>query len=163
MFPHSEVKRLGVLGERSRTRWVLMAQRRLNYQPGPSSMISYAVYKVIHYSGIFILVTALGALLSRAATGREWPEGKDPWSRRLVSAHGIALFLILLGGFGMLARLDVTQGLGLPGWIWAKLAIWVALGAVLAARRSSGAAARALLAVPVLAVLAGIVALTKPF
>jgi len=38
------------------------------------------------------------------------------------------LFLILLGGFGMLARL----GLGLPGWAIIKLLIWVALGAMTA-------------------------------
>ncbi|UCC24523.1 MAG: hypothetical protein JSU98_12385 [Gemmatimonadales bacterium] len=126
-------------------------------------MISYGVYKIIHYSGIFLLVTALAAALGRAAMSDGWPEGRDPWSRRLVAGHGAALFLILLGGFGMLARLDVSQGLGLPGWIWAKLGIWAALGAILAARRSSPMAARAVVAVPLLAVLAGLVALTKPF
>lgn len=125
-------------------------------------MISYAVYKVVHYSGIFILLTALGATLSRAALG-ERGSAPDPWRRRLVAIHGIALFLILLGGFGMLARLDITQGLGLPGWIWAKLAIWAALGGILAARRGAGIAARVLWLVPVLAVLAGVVGLTKPF
>jgi hypothetical protein len=125
-------------------------------------MISYAVYKLIHYTGIFILLTALGATLSRAAM-RDGSQAPDPWGRRLVASHGIALFLILLGGFGMLARLDITQGLGLPGWIWAKLAIWAALGGILAARRGAGVAARALWLVPVLAVLAGVVALNKPF
>ncbi|HSG46637.1 MAG TPA: hypothetical protein VLA43_02365 [Longimicrobiales bacterium] len=126
-------------------------------------MISYAVYKLVHYSGIFLLVTVLGAALSRAALGAGTREGGDPWRRTLMMGHGVALFLVLLGGFGMLARLDITQGLGLPGWIWAKLGIWTILGAAVAARRSPALAARALLAVPVLAVLAGLVALTKPF
>ena len=125
-------------------------------------MISYAVYKVVHYAGIFLLITALGATLSRAALA-DGSTGRDPWGKRLVAAHGAALFLILLGGFGMLARLDVTQGLGLPGWIWAKLGIWAVLGGILAARRRPGVAGRALWLVPVLAVLAGVVALTKPF
>lgn len=125
-------------------------------------MISYAVYKVVHYAGIFILITALGATLARAAMGGG-DAPRDPWGKRLVAVHGTALFLILLGGFGMLARLDVTQGLGLPGWIWAKLGIWVVLGGILAARRRPGTAARALWLVPALAVVAGLVALTKPF
>jgi hypothetical protein len=125
-------------------------------------VISYAVYKVIHYAGIFLLVTALGAALSRAAAS---PGGDfaDPWRKRLVALHGISLFLILLGGFGMLARLDATEGMGLPGWVWAKLGIWLLLGGALAARRSPGLAARVLWAVPILAVLSGVVALTKPF
>ena len=125
-------------------------------------MISYAAYKVVHYAGIFVLLTALGAALSRAALAGD-SAASDPWRKRLVAAHGTALFLILLGGFGMLARLDVTQGLGLPGWVWAKLVIWAALGGILAARRRSDAAAKALWMVPILAILAGFVALTKPF
>lgn len=134
-------------------------------------MIPYATYKVIHYLGIFVLLTALATRLGRAATHGSAPDGTDPdgpgpepWARRLGMLHGLALFLVLLGGFGMLARLDVTTGLSLPGWIWAKLAIWTALGAaILAASRSVAWSARLLVAVPALAVLAGFVALTKPF
>lgn len=126
-------------------------------------MISYAVYKIVHYAGIFLLITVLGAALARAALDAGRDEGGDPWRRILVTGHGVALFLVLLGGFGMLARLNITQGLNLPGWIWAKLGIWAILGAALAARRSPGLSARALVAVPLLAALAGVVALTKPF
>jgi len=126
-------------------------------------VIPYATYKIIHYAGIFLLLTVLGAALSRAALGAGRGGEPDPWRRTLVTGHGVALFLVLLGGFGMLARLDVTQGLGLPGWIWAKLAIWLLLGAALAARRSVALAGRAVLAIPLLAVLAGLMALTKPF
>lgn len=126
-------------------------------------MIPYAAYKIVHYLGIFVTVVALGAALSRAALPGAHPEGRDPWARRLVAAHGIGLFLILLGGFGMLARLGVTEGLALPGWIWAKLGIWVVLGGILAARKRPTRAPAALVLVPVLAFLAGVVALTKPF
>ncbi len=126
-------------------------------------MISYTVYKIIHYGGIFTAVAALGAFLTLSAAGGT-PLVREPWSKRLVAAHGAGLFLVLLGGFGMLARLEVTQGLTLPGWVWAKLAIWVILGALvtLAKRRPEGAGWM-LLALPALAVLAGAVALTKPF
>jgi len=127
-------------------------------------VIPYTVYKVVHYTGIFLLLTALVSTLSRvAARASAGAEGRDPWARRLMAAHGGALFLILLGGFGMLARLDATGGMGLPGWIWIKLGIWLALGAAVAGRRSPVLASRVLVAAPILAVLAGIVALTKPF
>ena len=134
-------------------------------------MIPYATYKVVHYLGIFTLLTALAARLGRAAGSAASPTSKgavapiaDPWKKRLGIAHGTGLFLILLGGFGMLARLDVTHGLGLPGWIWAKLGIWTTLGAaILVASRVPALAGRLLVVVPALAVLAGIIALYKPF
>lgn len=155
--------------------WIRL--RLLAYSPDGSlafshdPMIPYATYKVVHYLGIFILLTALAARLGRLAgstpTAVEPVPGgpaPDPWKRRLGIAHGAALFLILLGGFGMLARLDITHGLGLPGWIWAKLGIWTLLGAaVFVARRSPSLSGRLLVVMPVLAVLAGVIALYKPF
>ena len=134
-------------------------------------MIPYATYKIVHYLGIFLLLTALAARLGRAAGFATAPvspgtgvQNADPWKRRLGIAHGTALFLVLLGGFGMLARLDITHGFGLPGWIWAKLVIWTLLGAaVVVASRIPALAGRLLVVVPVLAVLAGIIALYKPF
>ena len=129
-------------------------------------MISYDVYKIVHYLGIFLLLVVLSAGLARAAVLHRAPEptpAADPWRRRLLAGHGVALFLVLLGGFGMLARLEITHGLGLPGWIWAKLGIWVVLGAAVAARRSRPLATAGLAAVPLLALLAGWVALYKPF
>jgi hypothetical protein len=127
-------------------------------------VIPYTVYKVVHYTGIFLLLSALATTLARAAAIRLAGSGLavDPWRRRLITAHGVGLFLVLLGGFGMLARLDITEGLGLPGWIWAKLGIWTILGGAIAARRSERLAPVALAAAPVLAALAGWVALYKP-
>jgi hypothetical protein len=126
-------------------------------------MLSYTVYKVVHYVGLFTAVTALAAFLAHLAVGGT-PLVRVPWARRLAIAHGVGLFLVLLGGFGMLARLEVTAGLALPGWIWAKLAIWVALGAGIAVgRRRPEFSGALVIALPVLAVLAGTLALTKPF
>ena len=42
--------------------------------------------------------------------------------------HGIGLFLVLLGGFGMMAKLNYSYG---DGWFLVKVVIWVALGAML--------------------------------
>lgn len=123
-------------------------------------MLSLAVYKTIHYLGIFTLVTALVAALARAS-GRASgdPAIPDPWRGRLAAAHGVALLLVLLGGFGMLAKL----GAGFPGWAMAKLGIWLVAAGLIALRKSPSAAAWGVVMVPLLAVLAGVIAYTKPF
>ena len=127
-------------------------------------MISYVTYKIIHYVGIFTMVSALAAFLAQTASSGT-PLVRVPWAKRLVIAHGVGLFLILLGGFGMLARLDITHQLaGFPGWVWAKLALWTVLGAaVTVAKRRPEWTGALLVITPALAFLAGTVALTKPF
>jgi hypothetical protein len=119
-------------------------------------VLSLAVYKTIHFLGVFALVTALTASLARAAQPGATP---DPWRARLGILHGVALFLVLLGGFGMLARL----GMGVTGWVGAKLLIWVVAGGLIALRKSAPAAAWGVVLVPLLAVLAGWIGYAKPF
>jgi hypothetical protein len=83
--------------------------------------------------------------------------------RLLTAAHGIALLLILVGGFGMLARLGLASG-GLPGWIWAKLVIWMLFGALAALPYRRPQLARPVfLTLPLLGLAAAWLALTKPF
>lgn len=119
----------------------------------------YLFYRAVHFLGIFGLVVVLSVALGRAAL-----LSRDPWRRRLAGLHGAALFLILLGGFGMLARLGVDHGAIFPGWVWVKLAIWTTLGAlVMAAGRSGVWSLRGLVLIPLLAALAGLVAYAKPF
>lgn len=123
-------------------------------------MISYQTYKLIHFLGIFTVLMAVGVLCFHAIRGgtRE----NNPWRRSIAIAHGAGAFLILLGGFGMLARLGLVQGL--PGWIHAKLAIWVILGAaIVVPYRFPGAARPLFWALPLLGVLAAYFALYKPF
>ena len=119
-------------------------------------MLPYAAYKVVHYLGIFILVTVLSATLARSAK-----EGlnSDPWRSGLGMIHGIALFLIILGGFGMLAKLE----LGFPVWAMAKVGIWVVAASLIAVRKSTTWSARTLVFLPLLAALAGWIAYAKPF
>jgi len=125
-------------------------------------MISYNAYKVLHFLGLFGLFVTLAVALGRAAalpTGTE-----DPWKRRLSALHGISLLVVLVAGFGLMARIGVMHGALFPGWIWAKLGIWLVLGGAmaLASRRSRWSGA-ALVALPVLAAVAGFLALAKPF
>ena len=120
----------------------------------------YPIYKLIHFLGIFVLLTTLAVPavhLLRGGTRADLPR-----RRLLAITHGVASFLILLGGFGMLARLGVVQG-GLPGWILVKLAIWVALSAAFALTLRTATSARiVLVSAPLLALAAAAVALYKP-
>jgi uncharacterized membrane protein SirB2 len=121
----------------------------------------YTTYKLIHFFGIFLLIAALAASSMNAMRGgnrSDWP-----WRKALGASHGIAAFLILLGGFGMLARIGVMHDAGLPGWVVAKLVIWLALAAAIVMPRLGQGYAKALMAaLPLLAVGAGALALFKP-
>lgn len=124
-------------------------------------MISYEVYKVVHLLGMFMLFTVLGGIALHAVNGGT---RQSNTGRRLVAImHGLALFVILLGGFGMLARLGLVTGM-LPGWVLAKLAIWIVLPVLgMMAYRKPAAAKALLVAMPVLGGLAAWIALYKPF
>ncbi|CAN5896372.1 hypothetical protein BH23GEM9_BH23GEM9_34370 [soil metagenome] len=120
----------------------------------------YAVYKLIHLLGIFVLLTTLALPCMHLLHGGT--RANFPRRRLLAVAHGVASFLILLGGFGMLARLGIVH-LGLPGWILLKLGIWLVLSAalVLVLRARSGARAM-IVGAPLLALLAAAIAIYKP-
>lgn len=123
-------------------------------------MISYGVYKLLHILGILVLFLALGGVTLHAAQGGT----RDANHRRrlAMATHGIGLFVILLGGFGMLARLGINTGF--PGWIWGKLMVWLVLGALVMLPYRFPALARPLwLIVPVLGTTAAYLALYKPF
>ncbi|BDS08968.1 hypothetical protein NT6N_40080 [Oceaniferula spumae] len=92
--------------------------------------MNYETYRLIHFIGIFTLMFAFGSLF----TG-------EKSTKAAAVGHGIGLLLILLGGFGMQAKMkDVYQiayGSSFPTWMMIKLFIWVIFGAsmVLAKRR----------------------------
>jgi hypothetical protein len=123
-------------------------------------MIPYQVYKLVHFFGIFTVLVALAVTCFHAMRGGT--RADNPARRGIALAHGMGMFLILLGGFGMLARLGIITA-GLPSWIIAKLIIWGVLGAALALPYRVPRAARPLLwALPILGVLAAYFALYKP-
>lgn len=123
-------------------------------------MISYSVYRLVHLVGIFLLFVVLGGL-SYSAT-RTGADGAGP--RRMATIlHGVALFIVLLGGFGLLARLGIVQGDAWPGWVWAKLAIWLLAGAAVVIPKRKPEWARGLFVLlPVLGGLAAWFAIFKP-
>jgi len=84
-------------------------------------MISYGVYKIVHLVGVLMVFLALGGVITNAINGGSTIHS---WRKPIAATHGIGLVLSLLGGFGLLARLGIVHG-GLPGWILAKLGIWI--------------------------------------
>lgn len=94
------------------------------------------LYVVLHVLGIILTFMALGAAALHAGNGgtRE----TNPQRGLLGAVHGVGMLLILVAGFGMLAK---KFGGGLPGWVHPKLLIWLLLGAapVLIARKPGSA------------------------
>ncbi len=123
-------------------------------------MFSHQLYNLVHIVGIVLMVSALAGAAVLAHT-RGDHEARST-RRMLAILHGLGAFLVILGGFGMLARLGMVQG-GFPGWIWVKLAIWAIVAVALLLPYRRPALARALvLALPVLVGLAAYMALYKP-
>ena len=84
--------------------------------------MSYAVYKFLHIIGIAAIVMALGG----AIVGTQVAGEKPASTRKLIAlTHGIGMVLVLLGGFGMLAKLGIH---GFPWWVAAKSLLWLLLG-----------------------------------
>ncbi|MGC9451556.1 MAG: hypothetical protein ACP5I4_08925 [Oceanipulchritudo sp.] len=83
----------------------------------------HQLYQIIHLTGVFMVFLSYGGLIVRSALGSD-----NRGLRRLGGmTSGIGLFLILLGGFGLLARLNY----GWPLWVLVKVAIWVILGGLI--------------------------------
>lgn len=126
-------------------------------------MISYATYKVIHIFGILLLVFSLGGLCFQFIfdAGTRGPGAR----RRLVFiTHGIALLIVLVGGFGLLARLGINLGSSSPMWVWLKFVIWILFGAMTVLISRKPTLAKPLwLGIPVLGAIAGYLAVYKPF
>ncbi|CAN5131165.1 hypothetical protein BH23VER1_BH23VER1_15380 [soil metagenome] len=72
------------------------------------------IYKVLHLVGVMFVFIGLGAVLA--------PGGAQ---RKLGMAfHGIGLLLLLVAGFGLIAKMKY----GFPGWILVKIVILLAIG-----------------------------------
>jgi hypothetical protein len=125
-------------------------------------MISYSVYKLIHILGICGVVMGLGAAFAASRVSVSLSgEQKPALTRKIIAlTHGIGLFLVLLGGFGMLARLQIHWPL--PWWVLVKFAVWLGLGAWLTVSYKTASKGNAAWLVSLaLVALAAIVVLAK--
>ena len=123
-------------------------------------MLSSTTYQLIHILGILLVFMALGGLSLHAMNGGTRDSNR---ARVLVAlTHGLGLLLILVAGFGMLARLGVMSG-GLPGWVWVKVVVWLVLAALIVVPYRKPGWSRALwFGMPVLGVIAAYSALSRP-
>lgn len=87
--------------------------------------MSHQIYQILHLLGILMVFTGYGALLGRALSGSDCPSTKKLGS----ITSGIGLVLILVAGFGLIARLGYSYS---EPWILIKLVIWVLLGGLIA-------------------------------
>ncbi len=127
------------------------------------SDLSHQFYNVLHITGIVLIVTTLAGAAMYALAGGGSSE-RGPSRRTLAILHGLGALLVLVSGFGLLARLGVMHGAGFPGWVWAKLTVWFVLAAALFIPfRRPQLAALLFFALPVLGGLAAYLAIYKPF
>ncbi len=89
-------------------------------------MIRYLIYFPVHLLGILLVFAAVGAftVLAWNRSGTTQPLGKKTFS----ILHGVGLFLVLLGGFGLMKVLGMPHGGPYPSWLVLKFVIWLALG-----------------------------------
>jgi hypothetical protein len=120
----------------------------------------YVFYKVIHLLGVLMIVLSLGAVLQHAISGGT--RATNPWRKIIGITHGVGLVLVLVAGFGLLARLGLSWPF--PGWVIAKLLIWLILGGLTALAARSPASSKGLWwVVLILGGVAAWLAGSKPF
>ncbi len=117
-------------------------------------MTSHTAYKVMHLFGIFLTLLALGAI-----HGQSRNSGAAKVSKLFKLAHGLGLTIIIVAGFGLLAKRGLVSSP--PPWVWGKLGVWTLLaGSVLLVRRSGSLATGVWLAIPVLGAVAAYLVLS---
>ncbi|TNE85503.1 MAG: hypothetical protein EP330_25810 [Deltaproteobacteria bacterium] len=116
--------------------------------------MSLTFYKILHVAAVAWLFAAMGGSLLAGSDNER--------ARKLGGmSHGIALIVALVAGFGALAKLGID---GMPGWVIAKVVLWVVFGAVaMVPRRAPQLAVPVFFALPVLAGVATWLAVAKPF
>lgn len=115
--------------------------------------MSYQFYTFLHIAGALSLILGMGAILGMG-------EDRKHINKFVGIFHGIGLLLLLVGGFGLVARL----GIGFPVWVIIKVVLWLALSMImiLAKRKICTPKATALLALG-LALVALALCAFKPF
>jgi hypothetical protein len=124
--------------------------------------MSYMTYKLIHLFGLFGLFVSLAGMAVHAATGQDKKE--NPSYKGLLILHGAGALIALTGGFGLLARVGMEHGHLFPGWVWAKLVLWLLVGGLIALPyRNRGLAKVLVFVLPFLALLGAYLGDFKPF
>lgn len=96
--------------------------------------MSYEFYKVLHIFSVLLVFTSLAGTLAANMAASSLPKNlRAP----LAILHGIGITTLLVSGFGLAARLGLMTGL--PIWVWAKVTIWLIMGASIALAKRKAA------------------------
>lgn len=114
--------------------------------------MSYQFYKLLHVLGIMLLFFGFGGVLIPHLSGYNLT-GKAKMMAFIT--HGIGMVLLIVAGFGLLAKLDLG---GIPNWVIIKIVVWffLGIGIALAKRRPSIISLLILLALAMIAPYAAI-------
>lgn len=126
-------------------------------QPWGNAM-SYEFYKIVHIFAALFMMLGLGGYVLHGLNGgtKETNEHR----KMLGMTHGISLLVMFVAGFGLIAKL----GVGFPGWVIAKLVVWMLFGASIKLIGARPDLAKPLFfALPVLGGIAAWLAVAKPF
>lgn len=85
--------------------------------------MSVQFYYYIHFIGMLMVFLAYGGLIVRSAARLDSPQIR----RMGAITSGIGLLFLLVGGFGLQAKMMH----GWPIWIIIKIVIWIALGGLI--------------------------------
>lgn len=135
--------------------------------------MSYSTYKILHLFGLMLVFLSLGGLTIQALSTPALPTGegdgdaaggavapKPPAKAVLFAMHGVGMLLLLVAGFGILAKLK----LGFPAWVHPKLLIWLILGAApVIAKKAPPARVPLLFVVSLLGLAAAYLGVMKPW
>lgn len=121
--------------------------------------MSLETYRLIHFLGIFLTIISVGSITHHVLTGGT--KQSDPFRKGVMMTHGIGMLLVLVGGFGALAKFGMH---GMPPlWAILKLVIWLIFGALVGIiYKKPGWARGVWIAIPVLALIASALAAYKP-
>lgn len=84
----------------------------------------YEFYKILHVIGLILLFSGLSSAVGLKMAGVPF---QGATKKMAFITHGVGLFFMLVAGFGMMARLGMMAA-PTPGWVWAKIGIWLLLG-----------------------------------
>lgn len=120
--------------------------------------MSYEFYKVLHLCGLMLLFFGLSSAMTLKMAGVAFTGSVK---KLAFITHGVGLFIMLVGGFGLLARMGLMN---MPNWAMAKLGIWILLGGAIAIAKRKGQIGWPLMILFVgLGTTAAWLAITKPF